>query len=64
MSLSVEVWVPTEHLQNTKYDLNKRIKEAFGKRGIPGPMASRQIYVAAQAGNSSKPVTDRGDQRP
>ena len=64
VSLSVEVWVPTEHLQNAKYDLNKRIKEAFDKKGIQGPMASRQIYVASNQGSAPKPTMDRGDQRP
>lgn len=48
--LTVEVWVQTEHLVNARYDLNKRIKEAFERKGIAGPLASRQIYVAAPQG--------------
>ena len=48
--LTVEVSVQTEHLVNARYDLNKRIKEAFERKGIAGPLASRQIYVAAPQG--------------
>ncbi len=47
VTLLVEVWVKGEHLTNARYDLNKRIKEAFGSKGIAGPMAKQQIYVAA-----------------
>lgn len=48
--LAVEVWVQNEHLVNARYDLNKRIKEAFERKGITGPAASRQIYVTAPQG--------------
>ena len=54
--LVVEAWVQSEHLGNARYDLNKRIKEAFDRKGIAGAMASQRIYVATpRPGTSTAP---------
>ncbi len=54
--LVVEAWVMNEHLANTRYDLNKRIKEAFDRKCIAGAVASQHIYVATpRAGSPSNP---------
>jgi len=45
-------------LNAVKFDLNQRIKLAFEQKGIPGPAAQRQIYVAApNKANSDAPKT-------
>jgi small conductance mechanosensitive channel len=45
--LLVEAWVNGKDLPDVRYDLNRRIKEAFDAKGIQGPATARQIYVAA-----------------
>ena len=45
--LLVEVWVANADLNAVRFDLNQRIKLAFEQKGIPGPAAQRQIFVAA-----------------
>jgi len=56
--LLLEVWVANADLNAVKFDLNQRIKLAFEQKGIPGPAAQRQIYVAApNKPNSDAPKT-------
>jgi small conductance mechanosensitive channel len=51
----VEAWVPNAQLGPVRFELNKRIKEAFEQKGISLPAAARQIYVAAQNGAPQPP---------
>jgi small conductance mechanosensitive channel len=46
--LLVEAWVARADLVATKFDLTKRIKQAFAERGIAGPAVARQIYMSQQ----------------
>jgi small-conductance mechanosensitive channel len=60
--LAVDAWVRGEHMTNARYDLNKRIKAAFERKGIGGPLAARHIYAAVPRGDA--PASSGASSRP
>jgi small conductance mechanosensitive channel len=45
VTLLVEIWVPNDQFLAVRFDLNRRIKDAFDSNGIAMPANARQVFV-------------------